>query len=84
MYINDQRKPHCCTFEKLEKGDLFAWEEGEDLYYLMVVENGDNDELRAVVLGSRDGYDHLVGIIWHFSEEDEVQPLKGDLKVWEK
>ena len=84
MYVYDQRKPNCCTFEELEKGDLFAWEEGEDLYYLMVIKNRDNNELYAVVLASREGHDHLVGDIWFFDKEEEVQPLKGDLKVWAK
>ena len=84
MYIYDQRKPNTCHFSQLNQGDLFAYEEGDDLFYLMVIDD-DNvaaDRGKAVVLGSRECDSHLTGVVWTFEIEDEVQPLKGDLKVW--
>lgn len=88
MLIYDQRKPLTCNFNELEQGDLFAYEEdGEDLFYLMVIgsENVPDDCGKAVVLGSnRDGYLFYEGSVWTFKSDDEVQPLKGDLKVWAK
>ncbi len=86
MYIYDQRKPLTCNFSELNQGDLFAWEEGDDLFYLMVIDDDDvaEDCGKAVVLGARDCDSHLTGIIWSFKFDDEVQPLKGDLKVWAK
>ena len=84
MYIYDQRKPLICKFSELEPGELFAWEEGEDLFYLMVIDDDDiaADCGNAVVLGARESDTHLAGRIWPFKSDDEVQPLKGDLKVW--
>lgn len=86
MYINDQRKPTTCKFNQLNQGDLFAYEEGEDMFYLMVIDDDNvvGDCGKAVVLGARESDTHLTGIIWKFDESDEVQPLKGDLKVWAK
>ena len=86
MYIYDQRKPLTCLFSQLKQGDLFAWEEGDDLFYLMVIDDDNvaEDCGKAVVLGTRDCDSHLAGTIWAFEIEDEVQPLKGDLKVWAK
>lgn len=85
MYIYDQRKPLTCNFSQLNQGDLFAWEEGDDLFYLMVIDDDvAGDRGKAVVLGSKDCNSHLAGTIWTFEIEDEVQPLKGDLKVWAK
>ena len=84
MYINDIRKPNTCSFSQLNQGDLFAYEEGDDLFYLMVIDDDDVpvDCGKAVVLGSRECDSHLTGVVWTFEIEDEVQPLKGDLKVW--
>ena len=84
MYIYDQRKPLTCNFSELQQGELFAWEEGQDLFYLMVI---DDDDVvgacgKAVVLGARESDTHFTGTIWTFKFDDEVQPLKGDLKVW--
>ena len=84
MYVNDQRKPLTCKFSELNQGDLFAYEEDEDMYYLMVLVANDGDYCRAVVLGARESDTHLTGAIWKFNEDEEVQPLKGDLKVWAK
>jgi hypothetical protein len=86
MYIYDQRKPLTCKFSELQQGDLFAYEEGENLAYLMVVDDDTVAEEcgKAVVLGTRECGAHLTGRIWPFNEDDEVQPLKGDLKVWAK
>ena len=86
MYIYDQRKPLVCNFSELREGELFAYEEGDDLYYLMVI---DDDNVvgacgKAVVLGARESDTHLTGTIWTFTFDDEVQPLKGELKVWAK
>ena len=44
MYIHDQRKPPTCHFSQLNQGDLFAWEDGDDLFYLMVM---DDDNVAA-------------------------------------
>ena len=86
MYIYDHRKPLTCGFGELNKGELFAWEEGEDLFYLMVIDddNAAEDCGKAVVLGAKESDTHLSGGIWEFKFDDEVQPLKGDLKVWAK
>ena len=86
MYIYDQRKPTTCNFSELREGELFAWEEGDDLFYLMVIDDDDTAEDcgKAVVLGARESDTHLSGMIWNFKISDEVQPLKGDLKVWAK
>ena len=84
MYIHDQRKPLTCHFSELNQGDLFAYEKGEDMFYLMALDEGDCDYCRAVVLGARESDTHLTGAIWKFDEDEEVQPLKGDLKVWAK
>ena len=86
MYIYDQRKPLICKFGELQEGELFAYEEGDDLFYLMVVDDDTvaEDCGKAVVLGARECDTHLTGRIWSFKENDEVQPLKGDLKVWAK
>ena len=87
MYIHDQRKPLTCNFSELSKGELFAWEEGEDLFYLMVIDDDDTMGvygLAAVVLGAKESDTHLTGTIWTFQGEEEVQPLKGDLRVWAK
>ena len=86
MYIYDQRKPLTCNFGELREGELFAWEEGEGLYYLMVID--DDGEIvkdcgKAVVLGASCD-DHSEGRVWTFKFDDEIQPLKGDLKVWAK
>lgn len=86
MYINDQRKPLTCNFGELREGELFAWEDGDDLFYLMVI---DDDSVpvdcgKAVVLGAKECDTHLTGSVWTFKFDDEVQPLKGDLKVWAK
>ena len=86
MYIYDQRKPLTCPFSELSEGELFAWEDGEDLFYLMVI---DDDDVvgacgKAVVLGARESDTHLTGTIWTFTFDDEVQPLNGELKVWAK
>lgn len=85
MYIYDQRKPLTCKFSELQQGDLFAYEEGDDLFYLMVIDDDNvaEDCGKAVVLGARDDT-HLAGTIWTFKFDEEVQPLKGDLKVWAK
>lgn len=85
MYIYDQRKPITCNFSELREGDLFAWEE-DDLFYLMVIDDDDaaEDCGKAVVLGARESDTHLSGRIWNFEPNDEVQPLLGDLKVWAK
>lgn len=84
MYIYDQRKPLTRKFSELQPGDLFAWEEGDDLFYLMVIEDDGVAEGcgKAVVLGAIESDTHLAGQIWSFTSDDEVQPLKGDLKVW--
>ena len=86
MYIYDQRKPFTCHFSQLNQGDLFAYEDGDELFYLMVIDDGNvaEDCGKAVVLGARECDTHLTGIIWTFEIEAEVQPLKGDLKVWAK
>jgi hypothetical protein len=86
MYINDQRKPFTCNFSELSEGELFAYEEGDDLFYLMVIDDDDiaADCGKAVVLGTTGSDTHLAGRVWEFKEDDEVQPLKGDLKVWAK
>ena len=86
MYIHDQRKPLTCNFIELQQGDLFAWEEGDDLFYLMVIDDDDivKDHGKAVVLGAKESDTHLTGTIWTFQFDTEVQPLKGDLKVWAK
>ena len=85
MYIYDQRKPLTCSFGELAKGELFAWEEGEDLFYLMVIDDDAMEDCgKAVVLGARGSDTHLTGRIWNFEHNDEVQPLKGELKVWAK
>ena len=84
MYIHDQRKPLTCNFDELHEGELFAWEEGEDLFYLMVIDD-DNVAVncgKAVVLGARESDTRFTGTIWTFKFDAEVQPLKGDLKVW--
>lgn len=86
MYIHDQRNPLTCNFNELEQGDLFAYEEdGEDLFYLMVIGSEDvpDDCGKAVVLGSNCN-SSSEGRVWTFRSDDEVQPLKGDLKVWAK
>ena len=84
MYIYDQRKPLTCHFSELSEGELFAWEDGEDLFYLMVLDDDDVAGAcgKAVVLGARESDTHLTGTIWTFRFDDEVQPLKGELKVW--
>ena len=82
MYIYDQRKPLTCKFSELNQGDLFAYEDGDDLFYLMVLVADNGDYCRAVVLGARDSDTHLTGAIWRFNENEEIQPLKGELKVW--
>ena len=84
MYVNDQRKPLTCNFNELVRGDLFAYEDGEDMFYLMVLDEDSCDYFPAVVLGVREGDTHLTGAIWKFEGNEEVQPLKGDLKVWAK
>ena len=86
MYIYDQRKPLTCNFSELQQGDLFAYEDGDDLFYLMVIDKDDApvDCGKAVVLGARESNTDLTGAIWTFRFDDEVQPLKGDLKVWAK
>lgn len=86
MYIYDQRKPSTCNFSELSEGELFAWEEGEDLFYLMVIDDDNvaEDHGKAVVLGARECDTHLTGTVWTFKFDDEVQPLKGELKVWAK
>jgi hypothetical protein len=86
MYIYDQRKPITCNFSELRKGELFAYEEGDDLFYLMVIDDDDTAEDcgKAVVLGAKEGDTHLTGRVWEFKEDNEVQPLKGDLRVWAK
>ena len=87
MYIYDQRKPLTCHFSELAEGELFAWEEGQDLFYLMVIDDDEDDIAedcgKAVVLGANCD-SHSEGRIWSFKFDDEVQPLKGDLKVWAK
>ena len=85
MYIYDQRKPLTCPFSELSEGELFAWEDGEDLFYLMVIDDDDvaKDCGKAVVLGANCD-DYSEGRVWTFKFDDEVQPLKGDLKVWAK
>lgn len=84
MYIYDQRKPTTCHFSQLNQGDLFAYEDGDDLFYLMVIDDDNvaGDRGKAVVLGARECDTHLTGTVWTFEIKDEVQPLKGDLKVW--
>ena len=84
MYINDQRKPLTCNFDELSRGDLFAYEDGEDMFYLMVLDEGDRGYFLAVVLGARESDTHLTGATWKFKGDEEVQPLEGDLKVWAK
>ena len=87
MYINDIRKPLTCPFSELSEGELFACQDGDDLFYLMVV---DEDEFnkedcgRAVVLGNSNNNNCALGRVWSFKFDEEVQPLKGDLKVWAK
>lgn len=86
MYIYNQRKPLTCNFGELREGELFAWEDGQDLFYLMVID--DDGEItkdcgKAVVLGANCD-NHSEGRVWTFKFDDEVQPLKGDLKVWAK
>ena len=87
MYVNDIRKPLTCNFSELAEGDLFAYQDGDDLFYLMVV---DDDEVmveeggRAAVLGCADGSNQALGRVWSFKYDEEVQPLKGELKVWSK
>lgn len=87
MYIHDQRKPLTCNLGELGKGELFAWEDEEDLFYLMVIDNDDamgDYGIAAVVLGARESDTHLTGTIWTFKPEDEIQPLNGEVKVWAK
>lgn len=86
MYIYDQRKPLTSHFSQLNQGDLFAYEDGDDLFYLMAIDGDDvtGNCGKAVVLGARESDTHLTGAIWTFENEDEVQPLKGELKVWAK
>ena len=86
MYIYDQRKPITCNFSELRKGDLFAWEDGDYLFYLMVIDDDDATEDcgKAVVLGAKESDTHITGRVWTFEPTDEVQPLKGELKVWAK
>jgi hypothetical protein len=86
MHIYDQRKPLTCNFSELQQGDLFAYEDGEDLFYLMVIDDEDvaEDCGKAVVLGARESNSHLTGRVWQFRADEEVQPLSGDLKVWAK
>ena len=86
MYIYDQHKPLTCNFNELRKGELFAWDDGDDLFYLMAIEDEDVAEGhgKAVVLGTKESDTHLTGTIWTFEFNEEVQPLKGDLKVWAK
>lgn len=87
MYIYDQRKPLTCNFGELAEGELFAYQDGDDLFCLMVV---DEDEVeteeggRAVVLGNFNNNNYALGRVWSFKFDEEVQPLKGDLKVWTK
>ena len=85
MYIYDQRKPLTCNFSELSEGELFAWERGEDLFYLMVIDDDDvaEDRGKAIVLGANCN-NYSEGRVWTFKFDDEVQPLKGDLKVWAK
>ena len=85
MNIYDQRKPLVCNFSELHQGELFAYEEGDDLFYLMVTEATVAEDCgKAVVLGAKESGTRLAGVIWSFDFDDEVQPLKGDLKVWAK
>ena len=86
MYVYDQRKPLVCNFSELQRGELFAYEAGGDLFYLMVIDEdvAAEDCSKAVVLGARESDTRLAGVIWTFELDDEVQPLKGDLKVWAK
>ena len=86
MYIYDKRKPLTCNFSELSKGELFAWEEGQDLFYLMVIDDDDVVGVcgKAVVLGARESDTPLTGTIWTFKPEDEIQPLNGEVKVWAK
>lgn len=85
MYIYDQRKPLTCNFSELRQGDLFACKDGDDLFYLMVINNDVTEDYgKAVVLGARESDTHLAGNIWTFHIKDEVQPLKRDLNVWAK
>lgn len=85
MYIYDQRKHLTCNFGELQQGDLFAYGE-DDLFYLMVIDDDNSaaDCGKAVVLGARESDTPLAGRVWEFKEDEEVQPLKGDLKVWAK
>jgi hypothetical protein len=87
MYIYDQRKPLTCNFSELSEGELFAYQDGDDLFYLMVVDEDDfaaEEEGRAVVLGNSNNNNCALGRVWSFKFDEEVQPLKGDLKVWAK
>ena len=84
MYINDKRRNPTTTFSHLDQGDLFAYTEGGDTFYLMVADEGDCDYGRAVVLGAKEGDTSLAGRIWKFDENDEVEPLHGSLEVWAK
>ena len=85
MHIYDQRKPNSCPFSELKEGDLFAYQEGEDLFYLMVVDE-DKPETEeggmAVVLGDASNNNYALGRMWSFKFDEEIQPLKGELKVW--
>ena len=51
----------------------------------MVIDDDDvaEDCGKAVVLGANCD-SHSEGRAWTFKFDDEVQPLKGDLKVWAK
>ena len=52
------------------------------MFYLMVIDDDDAEDCgKAVVLGASCD-DHSEGRVWTFDFEDEIQPLKGDLKVW--
>lgn len=84
MYINDKRKNPTCAFSQLNVGELFAYEDGDDVFYLMVLEEENSSIGRAVILGAKESDTHLSGSIWKFQEDEEVQPLKGDLSVWAK
>ena len=83
MYITDKRKPNSVPFGSLCRGDVFAMDDSDDYnnkFYLMKIEG----EHRAVLFGERNGDNYRSGEIWDFSDEAEVEPLRGDLTVWAK
>lgn len=83
MYINDKRKPNTVPFGTLSFGAIFAMNDEDDeqnKFYLIKT----RETNKAILLGERGGEDYRVGEVWHIPDEEEVEPLRGDLTVWAK